>query len=94
MAGHSEVDLDYVLVPSGFAIMLAYQLYFLHIYRCSPMATVLGMEKEDNMAWVDSILQVTRNHLRASVCPIIPLLFLLLPKVNYRRWICNFAGVS
>ncbi|KAK4743722.1 hypothetical protein SAY87_010034 [Trapa incisa] len=59
MAGFSEGDLDYVLVPIGFAIMLAYQIYFLYVYRRNPTATVLGMESLDKKAWIDSISKVS-----------------------------------
>ncbi|PIN15723.1 hypothetical protein CDL12_11619 [Handroanthus impetiginosus] len=53
-----EEHLDFVLVPCGLLIMLAYHLF--HLHRCVnlPQTTVSGYENHNRRAWVARILQV------------------------------------
>ncbi|CAN1149960.1 hypothetical protein LINPERPRIM_LOCUS18462 [Linum perenne] len=49
--------LDLFLVPTGLLILFTYHLYLLYIHRTNPCATTIGLEANDKIIWVQTIIR-------------------------------------
>ena len=51
-------DLDYILVPSGLLVMVAYHMWLLHRIVKHPNNTVIGINTVTRRYWVRAMMEV------------------------------------
>nr|XP_043608680.1 uncharacterized protein LOC122580474 [Erigeron canadensis] len=54
-------DLDFVLVPAGLLVMVAYHFWLLYQIRHNPTRTVVGMNAINRRFWVTSMMEDTQK---------------------------------
>lgn len=60
--------LDYVLVPLGLGLMVAYHLWLLYMVVKHPTKTVIGINSVNRRAWVHTMMEVTPLSPSTLIC--------------------------
>lgn len=58
--------LDYVMVPTGLAIMVGYHIWLLYQISKRPSTTVIGINATNRRFWVNAMMEVRTLHTLAT----------------------------